>query len=137
MAKCLKSELMVLRSNYQLCLCQKCSIKYAIETPRKQHEKKYSDAKLLIAFYSLNRNLALRNIANICSSILLAIQKSYPKLSKLFVNKKVVLSREGTTQRDPLPMAMYGLATFSYIKIEMVCKRWERSRKFEEPAKIS
>ena len=79
--KCLKSELRVLGSNYQLCLGQKCGIEYAIHTLRKQYERTDSDAMLLIdaenAFNSLNRMLALKNFANICPSILPAKQNSY------------------------------------------------------------
>ena len=60
---------MVLGSNYQICLDQKCGIEYAIHTLRKQYEKTGSDSILLIyaenAFNSLNRNLAFKNIANI------------------------------------------------------------------------
>ena len=81
---------MVLGSNYQLCLGQKSSIEYAIQTPRKQYEKTDSDAKLLKnaenAFNSLNRKLALKkNIANICPSMIPAIQNSCSNPSKLFV----------------------------------------------------
>ena len=64
--KCLKSEFVVLGSNYQLCLGQKCGIEYAIHTLRKQYEKTDSDAILLIdaenAFNSLNRKLALKTL---------------------------------------------------------------------------
>ena len=56
--KCLKNELMLLGSNYQLCLGQKCSIEYAIHTLRDQYSKASADAVLLIdtenAFNSLN-----------------------------------------------------------------------------------
>ena len=69
---------MVLGLNYQLRHGQKCGIEYTIHTLRKQYEKTDSDAKLLIdaenAFNSLNRNLALKNLANISSSILPAIE---------------------------------------------------------------
>ena len=50
------------------------------------------DANLLIdaenAINSIYRNLALKNIANICPSILPIIHNSYSNPSKLFVNKK-------------------------------------------------
>ena len=39
---------MVLGWNYQLCLGQKCGMEYTIHTLRKQYEKTYSDAILLI-----------------------------------------------------------------------------------------
>ena len=100
--KCLKSELMVLGSNYQLCPGQKRGIEHAIHTLRKQNEKTYSNAILLIdaenAFNSPHRNLALKNISNLCPSIPPAIQNSYSNPTRLFVNKKLILSREGNTQ---------------------------------------
>ena len=78
--KCLKTKFMVLGLSYQLRHGQKCGIEYAIHTLRKQYENTDSDAKLLIdaenAFNSLNRNLASKNIANIRSSILPAIENS-------------------------------------------------------------
>ena len=83
---------MVLGSNQQLCFGPTCGIEHAIHALRKEYEKTDSDAILLIdaetAFNSLNWNLA-KNIANICLSILPAIQNSYSNPSKLFVNKKI------------------------------------------------
>ena len=58
----------------------------------------------------------MKNLANICISILSAIQNSYSNQSKFFV-KKVILSREGTTQGDSLAIAMYGLATLPLKKL--------------------
>ena len=95
--KCLKSELMVLGLNYQLCHGQKCGIEYAIHTLRKQYEKTDSDTILPIdkenAFNSLNRNLALKNFSNLCPSILPAIQNSYSNPSKLFIKKRNLILR--------------------------------------------
>ena len=129
--KCLKNELMSLGSNYQLCLGQKCGIEYAIHTLRNQYSKTSADAVLLIdaenAFNSLNRKLALRNIKNTCPSLLTAIKNSYSNPSKLFVNKKTIYSQEGTTQGDPLAMAMYGLAIIPLIKLlsaDDVTQKW-------------
>ena len=82
---------MVLGLKYQLCLGQNCGIDYAVHTLRKQYEKTDSDAILLIdaenAFNSLNRILALKNIANTCSSILPAMQNSYSNPSKLLIKR--------------------------------------------------
>ena len=68
-----------------------------------------------------------KNIANICPSILTAIQISYSNPSKLFVNKKLNLSREGTTQGDPLAMAIYELATLPLVKLvndNILTQKW-------------
>ena len=92
----------------------KCGIEHAIHTLRDQNSKTSADAVLLIdaenAFNLLNRKLALKNIENNCPSLLTAIKNSDSNPSKLFVNKKTIYSQEGTTQEDPLAMAMYGLA---------------------------
>ena len=129
--KCLKNELMSLGSNYQFCLGQKCGIEYAIHTLRDQYSKTSADAILLIdaenAFNSLNRKLALKNIENTCPSLLTAIKNSYSNPSKLFVNKKTIYSQEGTTQGDPLVMAMYGLAIIPLIKllsVDDITQKW-------------
>ena len=122
---------MSLGSNYQLCLGKKCGIEYAIHTLGDQYSKTSADAVLLIdaenAFNSLNRKLALKNIENTCPSLLTAIKNSYSNSSKLFVNKKTIYSQEGTTQGDPLAMAMYGLAIIPLIKllsVDDVTQKW-------------
>ena len=124
-------KIMSFGSNYQHCLEQKCGIEYAILTLRDQYSKTSADAVLLIdaenAFNSLNRKLALKNIENTCPSLLTAIKNSYSNPSKLFVNKKTIYSQEGTTQGDPLAMAMYGLAIIPLIKrlsVDDVIQKW-------------
>ena len=76
-------------------LGQKGGIDYAIYTLRKQYEKTDSNPKLLVdaesLFNSLDRSLAFKNIGNICSSILPAIQISYSHPSKLFVEKSFLI----------------------------------------------
>ena len=90
--ECIKTDLKLLGSNYQLCLGQKCGIEYAIHALRDAYQKDENQGILLIdaenAFNSLNRELALKNVANLCPSLLNAIRNSYSAKSKLYVNKK-------------------------------------------------
>ena len=99
----------------------KCGIEYAIHTVRDQYSETSADAILLLdaenAFNSLNRKLALKNIENTSPSLLAANKNSYSNPSILFVNKKTIYSQEGTTQGDPLAMAMYDLAIIPLIKL--------------------
>ena len=118
--QCIKTDLKRLGANFQLCLGQKCGIEYAIHTLREAYLNNENQAILLIdaenAFNSLNRELALRNVENLCPSLLNAIKNSYSTPSKLYVNNKTLWSREGTTQGDPLAMAMYGVAIIPLIR---------------------
>ena len=62
------------------------------------------------AFNVLNRQAALRNIRWIFPSIATILINIYRDPAQLFVGGQMLLSCEGTTQGDPLAMAMYGLA---------------------------
>ena len=59
------------------------------------------------AFNSLNRQTPLRNIHHLCPSLSKVPINTYREDIQLFVDKETLLSQEGTTQRDPLAMAMY------------------------------
>ncbi len=64
---------------------------------------------------ALNRMVALHNIRRISPSIATILINLYRSPTELFVDGDVILSQEGTTQGDPLAMAMYGLATIPLI----------------------
>ena len=68
------------------------------------------------AFNSLNRDLALKNIDMICPALSNSLKNSYKTPSNLFINKKCIKSQEGTTQGDPLAMAMYGIALLPLMR---------------------
>ena len=73
-----------------------------------------SQAVLLVdatnAFNSLNRQVALQNIAKICPSLSTTLINTYRDDICLFIDGETLLSQEGTTQGDPLAMAMYAIA---------------------------
>ena len=98
-----------------MCLGQKSGIEHAIPAFGRRFLEDRTERILLIdariAFNSLNRDLALKNIRKLCPSIYTAIRKLYKTPSDLFIDKSVIKSQEGTTQGDPIAMAMYGDAT--------------------------
>ena len=62
------------------------------------------------AFNSLNRSNALHNIMSICPSLATTAINSYRQHPQLFIDKEKMLSQEGTTQGDPLAMAIYAIS---------------------------
>ena len=62
------------------------------------------------AFNSLNLQAALRNIRLLCPSLSKILINTSREDVQLFIDGKTLLSQEGTTQGDPLAMAMYAIA---------------------------
>ena len=82
---------------------------------RRNYTRPYEHSHL-IHVNSLNRQVALQNIRRLCPPIATILVNSYRDPTDLFVDNDVILSQEGTTQGDPLAMAMYGLATIPLIR---------------------
>ena len=74
------------------------------------------------AFNTLNREAALHNIQHVCPALAVALQNCYQAPSRLFVSGGgEIISREGTTQGDPLSMLFYALTILpllSHLKKE-------------------
>ena len=69
------------------------------------------------AFNCINRQAALHNISMLCPSFSLILQNTYGAPVHLFVvGEGEIPSTEGTTQGDPLAMAMYALAVVPLIR---------------------
>ena len=62
-------------------------------------------------FNNLNHQVTLANIFVNCPAILPVLANTYRQPSFLFVGGEVLISKEFTTQGDPLAMPMYALAT--------------------------
>ena len=67
------------------------------------------------AFNSLNSQTALYNIRRFCPALATILINTYRVPTELFIDEDRMLSREGTTQGDPLAMPMYALATVPLI----------------------
>ena len=62
------------------------------------------------AFNALNRQVALRNIQQLCPPLSKLLTNTYRDDIDLFIDGETIYSQEGTTQGDPLAMAMYAIA---------------------------
>ena len=98
----------------QLCAGQQAGCEAAVHALRSMFEDSANDGILFVdasnAFNRLNRAVALINIQRICPIISPILINTYRSEARLFVMGQVILSKEGTTQGDPLAMAMYTLA---------------------------
>ena len=79
------------------------------------------------AFNNLNRSVTLHNLPKVCPILAPILTNTYRVPSDLFVGGRCLLSSEGTTQGDPLAMAMYAIGTLPLInrlKSESVTQIW-------------
>ena len=95
-------------------------VESAVHAIRYHFDSPESDAILLVdannAFNSLNRNAALHNIRFECPSFSAILINTYREASDLLIDGDVTYSMEGTTQGDPLAMAMYAISTLLLIR---------------------
>ena len=99
----------------QLCAGQPAGVEAAVHAIRELFTSDDSQGVLLVdaanAFNNINRQVALRNIQLLCPSIATVLINTYRQPTDLFIDGEVLHSEEGTTQGDPLAMALYALAT--------------------------
>ena len=67
------------------------------------------------AFNSLNRKAALHNIHSLCPPLAVILTNTYREDTQLFIDGETLYSCEGTTQGDPLAMAMYAIGTLPLV----------------------
>ena len=103
----------------QLCAGHESGCEAAVHTMREIYNDPATEGVLLIdasnAFNSLNRKTALRNIRALCPPLATFLINTYRNDVNLFIDGETILSSEGTTQGDPLGMAMYAIATVPLI----------------------
>jgi hypothetical protein len=119
----LRNDIQQATGTLQTCSGIEAGIEAAVHAMRDIFMEDDTEALLLVdaknAFNSLNREVALNNIAVICPTFHRFLNNSYQCPSKLFIvdsqmtSKEVqfIYSKEGATQGDPAAMAMYALGT--------------------------
>jgi hypothetical protein len=103
-----------------MCVGYDNGVEVACHAMQAVFEDDNTEAVLLVdaenAFNSMNRKVALFNILHTCPAIGPALINTYRSQPKLFIQGKTLISDEGTTQGDPLAMAMYALAVAPLMK---------------------
>ena len=110
-----KRDVVEASGSLQLSVGQKSGNEAAVHAMHRIFEADDTDAVVLIdasnAFYALNRAVALHNIRVLCPVIAAYTINTYRHSSRLFITSdKEITSAEGTTQGDPLAMALYALS---------------------------
>ena len=103
----------------QLCAGQDSGCEAAVHTIRHLYSDSNIEGLLLVdasnAFNRLNREVALRNILHLCPSLGRVLVNTYRVGVNMYIGGETIRSVEGTTQGDPMAMAMYALGTLPLI----------------------
>ena len=111
----LKQDILDASGPLQVCAGQESGCEAAIHAMRQTFTDMDTEGALLIdasnAFNSMNRHAALHNISIICPSLAQVLCNTYKApVRSVIQGEGEVSSSEGTTQGNPLAMAMYALA---------------------------
>ena len=116
----MKTDILEASSNLQLCAGQEAGCEAAVHAMQSLFHSSTTQAVLLAdasnAFNSLNRHVSLHNLHFICPPLAVTLTNVYREAFSLFIDGECLLSEEGTTQGDPLAMAMYALSTVPLIR---------------------
>ena len=112
--KVVGNDVMKAAGNLQVCAGQQAGAEAAIHSMREIYEGSECDAVLLVdasnAFNTLNRKAMLHNTALICPPIAKFVSNTYQIAPRLIIAEgNEIKSKEGTTQGDPIAMAIYAL----------------------------
>ena len=113
--KVVKYDLQDAVGTIQLCAGQDAGCEAAVHAMEQIFADNNTEAMILVdasnAFNCLNRQVTLLNCESICPALTHILTNTYRNNSHLFVDGQCILSKEGTTQGDPLAMAMYAIGT--------------------------
>ena len=104
----------------QLCAGQQAGSEAAVHAVHQIFNDPDSQAVLLVdvtnAFNCLNRKAALLNIHSLCPSLATVLTNTYRSDVQLHIDGETLYSQEGTTQGDPLAMAMPAIGILPLIQ---------------------
>ena len=113
-SKLLQDDIQVASGTLQTCAGIKSGIEAAIHAMKETFDKEWCRVVMLVyadnAFNRLNRNVALKNIKQLCPPLYTYLENSYNKPPRLYLKDgSFILSKEGVTQGDNLAMGKYAL----------------------------
>ena len=115
----LKADIQEAVGPIQLCASCESGCETAVHAMHELYSMPQCDAVIQVdatnAFNSLNRQVALRNVLHLCPSLAKILINSYQVDVNMFIDGETILSQEGTTQGDPLAMAMYAISSIPLI----------------------
>jgi hypothetical protein len=99
----------------QACAGHEAGCEAAVHAMQRIFNEEDTDAVLLIdatnAFNSVNRNAFFHDITVVCPTLAIYVKNCYTNTSRLFIiGGHEITSSEGTTQGDPIAMAIYAIA---------------------------
>jgi len=120
----LRNDVIKSVGSLQVCAGHEAGAEAAIHAMHSIFEDESTEAVLLVdaanAFNSVNREAFINNIAVICPSLSIYVSNCYSIPSRLFVIGGFELkSEEGTTQGDPVAMAVYAIAIIPLLLMMM------------------
>ena len=115
-----RTEIVTSVGSLPFCAGQEVGCESIIHAIHAIYEDETCEAVLLVdasnAFNSINRNVFLHNVTIICPAIVMYVKNCYSLHSRLFIiGGNEVRSCEGTTQGDPIAMAVYAIAVIPMI----------------------
>ena len=125
----MKDDICQCAGSLQVCAGQEGGSEAAIHAMRSIFHADESDCALLVdaknAFNTLNRNATLHNSRIICPALSTILINTYRVAIPMYViGGEIIQSVEGTTQGDPLAMAMYAIGTVPLISsLAGICKQ--------------
>ena len=103
----------------QLCVGKDAGCEVAIHAMRYIYSDSSTQGVLLVdatnAFNCLNRQVSLHSMQSLCPPLMNILINTYRKDIPLYIDGSHILSSEGTTQGDPLVMAMYSVSVTPLI----------------------